>query len=349
MTPSEPDLTRTFQVTMILTGLVILIQAMIFAKAIIIPFMMAVVISIIFMGPKKWLQNKGIPGWLATTLILSVFIAVCFLLSLLVGNSADDLKKNIPEYSDKLKELVSRFAAFAQSKGLHLDGKGLGNIIKPESVMGYMEKFFQGITSLLANSFLILLTIMFILTEAGGFASKSAKIPGDTEKRFAEMHMFITSVQDYVLIKSIVSLLTGVLVSIALLALGVDYPFLWGTFAFGFNFIPNVGSIIAAIPPVLLAMVQLDPLTGVLVAACYLVINIIVGNFIEPRFMGKKLGLSTLVVFLSLIFWGWVFGPVGMLLSVILTMTIKIFLDSNANTRWLGMLLGPNPEETVQG
>lgn len=344
MSESENDLTKIFQIIMILTGLVILIQAMMFAKAIVVPFMLAVVIAIIFMGPKEWLGKKGFPGWLATTVILVVFVGAGFLLFLLVDNSIEDLKVNLPEYSDKLKLLVTHLTDFAESKGVHLSVNSLSKILKPESVIGYTESFFQGFTSLLAHGFLILLTIMFILAEAGGFSFKIAAMPGDPEKNLAQMQTFIVSVQDYMLIKSMVSFLTGALVTVTLLILGVDYALLWGTLAFAFNFVPNIGSIIAAIPAVLLSMVQLDPLSGALVAICYLVINILVGNFIEPRFMGKKLGLSTLVVFLSLVFWGWVLGPVGMLLSVILTMKVKIGLDSNDNTRWLGVLLGPNPE-----
>jgi AI-2 transport protein TqsA len=120
---------------------------------------------------------------------------------------------------------------------------------------------------------------------------------------------------------------------------------MWGMLAFAFNFIPNIGSIIAAVPAVLLAVVQLGPGSALAAAACYVVINVVVGNVIEPRYMGKGLDLSTLVVLLSLLFWGWVFGPIGMLLSVVLTMTLKMFLESSEETRWLALLLGPNPKE----
>ena len=136
-----------------------------------------------------------------------------------------------------------------------------------------------------------------------------------------------------------------VLAMLSLMVIGVDYPVMWGMVAFALNFVPNVGSIIAAVPPVLLAVVQLGAASGLAVAACYLAINIVMGNVIEPRYMGKGLGLSTLVVFLSLLFWGWVLGPIGMLLSVVLTMKLKIMLDSNEDTRWLAVLLGPNPTE----
>ncbi len=138
---------------------------------------------------------------------------------------------------------------------------------------------------------------------------------------------------------------TGLLVYFFLLIVGVDYPLLWAVLAFVLNYIPTIGSIIALIPPFLLAMVQLGFIDSIIVLAGYLTINTIMGNILEPKFMGKGLGLSTLVVFLSLVFWGWVLGPIGMLLSVPLTITIKIALDSSEETRWLAVMLGPESSE----
>ncbi|MCP4662366.1 MAG: AI-2E family transporter, partial [bacterium] len=121
-------------------------------------------------------------------------------------------------------------------------------------------------------------------------------------------------------------------------------PLLWGLTAFICNYIPNVGSILAAVPPVLLAALDMGPAPAVLVAFGYLVINTGVGNFLEPHLMGRQFGISTLVVVLSLIFWGWVWGPVGMLLSLPLTMVLKITLENTEDFRWLAQLMGVNPK-----
>ena len=122
--------------------------------------------------------------------------------------------------------------------------------------------------------------------------------------------------------------------------IGVDYPVLWGLLAFLLNYIPTLGSIIAAIPPVLLAMVQFGWTWALVVAMVYLAINICIGSLLEPRLMGRRMGLSTLVVFLSMVFWGWVWGPIGMILSVPLTMLLKILLMHSDDLRWVGVLLG---------
>ena len=163
----------------------------------------------------------------------------------------------------------------------------------------------------------------------------------DPETSIKRVNSISENINKYIAIKTGISIVTGLLVTIFLLIIGVDYPVLWGVLAFALNFIPTIGSIIALIPAVLLTIVQLGFGDALIVLIGYLVINTIMGNILEPRLMGKGLGLSTLVVFISLIFWGWVLGPVGMLLSVPLTITIKIILDSSEETRWFAILLGP--------
>ena len=140
-------------------------------------------------------------------------------------------------------------------------------------------------------------------------------------------------------LKTLFSLATGVCVWILLSIIGVDFAGTWGLLAFFLNFIPAIGSIIAAIPAIIWALVQLGLPSALLTSLAYLVVNIIIGNLLEPRFMGHKLGLSPLVVILSMIFWGWVLGPVGMVLSVPLTMIGKIALATSEDTRWIALML----------
>jgi predicted PurR-regulated permease PerM len=149
-------------------------------------------------------------------------------------------------------------------------------------------------------------------------------------------------------IKTLISLATGVLIGIWLAILGVDFPILWGFLAFLLNYVPNVGSTIAAIPAVLLALIQLGIGSAVMATAGYMAVNFILDNVIETRLMGRRLGLSTLVVFLSLIFWGSLLGPIGMLLCIPLTMTLKFACENNKGTQWIAVLLGPEvPAESI--
>ena len=190
------------------------------------------------------------------------------------------------------------------------------------------------------------MTVVFILLEASSLPHKIHAALDRPGASLAGFERFVENVQRYMAIKSVVSLMTGVIIATGLWLIGVDYPLLWGVLAFLLNYVPNIGSIIAAVPAVLLAFVQLGALAALLSTMLYVAVNMLIGNMVEPRFMGRGLGLSTLVVFLSLVFWGWVLGPVGMLLSVPLTITVKIALESSSESHWLAVLLGPERDVT---
>jgi predicted PurR-regulated permease PerM len=184
-----------------------------------------------------------------------------------------------------------------------------------------------------------------MLLEVSSLPVKLKKIFNDPDKSISQVQSIYDNINKYIAIKTWISLVTGLLATILCIIIGVDYPILWGVLAFALNYIPTIGSFIALIPPVLLTLVQLSPIEALVVLVGYVIINTVMGNILEPKFMGKGLGLSTLVVFLSLIFWGWILGPIGMLLSVPLTITIKIVLDSSEETRWLAVLLGSEKTE----
>lgn len=139
--------------------------------------------------------------------------------------------------------------------------------------------------------------------------------------------------------KTIINIAAGILIGLWMYILGVDFPILWGFLAFLLHYIPNIGAIVAAIPPALLALIQIGPGSALLVIAGNLLIGFIIGNVIEPRLMGRKFGLSTLIVFLLLIFWGSLLGLIGAILSIPLTMTLKFFFESYDSTRWIAILL----------
>ena len=161
----------------------------------------------------------------------------------------------------------------------------------------------------------------------------------DSDKTLGDLAAFMASVNHYLVIKAVMSLITGLAIALYLVILGIDFAVIWGSLAFFMNFIPYIGSIIAAIPAVTLALLDAGPVIALSVAAGFVAVNIVVGNVLEPRYLGKGLGLSTLVVFLSLLFWGWIFGPVGMFLSTPLTMIVKIALENDPRSRWISVLL----------
>jgi len=206
--------------------------------------------------------------------------------------------------------------------------------------MRLVSEVFSGFGNALSNAFIIILTVIFILFESSSFREKMEGAFEKSDFSMAGFDKFIKSINKYMAIKTWISLATGIFVAVWLAILKVDYPLLWGLLAFLLNYVPNIGSIIAAIPAVLLALIQFGIFKASLVAGGFALVNIVIGSILEPRFLGKGLGLSTLVVFISLAFWGWVLGPVGMFLSVPLTMTVKIALSSSDETSWISTMMG---------
>lgn len=342
--------TRASGILMTLAAFVVVVAGMSAAKVILVPFLLAAFITIISTPPLFWLQRKGLPQWLSLVIVvLTVLLAGLAIVSLM-GTSVRDFTGNLAAYEVKLKQQTAMLVAWLDRLGVDTTEQSMNRIFDPGAAMKLTAALLNGLGNTLAKGFLILMIVIFMLLEAASFPDKLLRVLGGAESSLDPFSAFIGNVKQYMAIKTLISLVTGLLVYILLALAGIDYAVLWAILAFLLNFVPNIGSIIAAIPVVLLAVVQFDLLRAALVALGYLVINLVMGSVVEPRFMGRGLGLSTLVVFLSLLFWGWVLGPVGMLLSVPLTITVKIALDSREDTRWLAVLLGPAvPAVTARG
>jgi len=321
-----------------LASFIVVVAGMRAAESLLVPFLLSLFIAVICSPPLLWLKRQGAPNWLAMLLVVAGIVVFGVLMGMIVGSSVADFRSDIPTYQSRLTELTG--GIFSRLEGWGIDLADLRSSFNPAAALSLAGNTLASFGNLMTNAFLILLTVVFILAEEVGFSEKLNRTSADTRKTVAAIEKFTNAVNRYVAIKSMMSLLTGLLVLIWLRILGVDYFVLWGLLAFLLNFVPTLGSIIAAVPAVLLALVQLGPADAVAVAAGVVAINFGVGNVLEPRVMGKGLDLSTLVVFLSLVFWGWVLGPVGMLLSIPLTVTIKIALESFEDTQWLGVMLG---------
>lgn len=337
MAPPSVSVSNVF---VTLASLVIVAAGLNAGKVILVPFLLSAFIAILGASPMFWLQRRGLPVWLALTIVMLAVFLAGLLLAGLVGTSVAAFSENLPLYENRLRQLLDTLIAWLDSINIHLSGPALSEAFDPGAVMKLVATLFNAITNMLANGVLVLMTVIFMLLEASGMPAKLRTVLGPS-RRFGGFDSFVRNLQHYMAIKTIVSLITGLLVTLVLVVIGVDFPLLWGLLAFLLNYVPNIGSIIAAVPAVLLAMVQLGPWQALFAGLGYLAINLIMGNILEPRFMGHGLGLSPLIVFLSLLFWGWLLGPVGMLLSVPLTITAKIALNSHEDTRWAAVLLGP--------
>ena len=320
---------------------VIVIAGLKYSATLVVPVLLSVFIAIISAPTLFWLVEKRVPKSAAFLIVAGVVVVVLGLFGMVISSSAGDFIHSIPEYQEQLRGVTLKVANFAKEHGMPLSTSKMLEYVDPSMALGLTGKMLGGIGGLLSSAFLIFLTVGFMMFEASSFPRKLASVSFDMTDESQPVSKFLVNVKKYLAIKTATSFGTGFIVFIFLQFIGLDYPLLWGLLAFALNFIPSIGSIIAAVPPVLLALVQLDWKHAVAIAAMYLVVNSVIGNLIEPKYMGKGLGLSPLVVFLSLLFWGWVLGPVGMFLSVPLTMTAKIACDSFKDTKWIGVFLGP--------
>ncbi|MFK5893965.1 MAG: AI-2E family transporter [Pseudomonadota bacterium] len=326
-------------------AIIIILAAVKMMEPIIAPLLISIFIAAISAPTMFWFMQHKIPQTLAIAMVFSLVFISSVVIFNVVGSSLSHFIADIPEYQQKLEKISLDLIPYANNLGLNLNPEELNQVFDLSAVMGFVGKTFKGVLNTLTNVFLILLLVVFILIEFASFGKKMRKISVDPKKTMASLHYFSQTLNHYIVLKSLMSLLTAIPICLVLYLLDIDYPLLWGFLVFLLNFIPNIGSIIAAVPVVLLAIVQHNFFTAIMVMALFFAVNNIVGNMIEPKLMGRKLGLSSLIVFVSLVFWGSLLGTVGMFLSVPLTMALKIAMESNEKTRWIAVLLGNDQDE----
>lgn len=325
-------------------GLTIILTGMKVASSILVPFLLAGFIAILTAPILLFLQRKKIPRGVAVLLVVLLLIVFGGSLSTLLGTSIKGFSSRIPFYTERIYEQSNLLISLAGNLGVEIPQSTIEEYFDPGTAIKIIGNTLTGLKSVLTNTFLIILTVIFILMEASGIPIKVKKAFNKSDEGLKPVRSFFTSFNHYLAIKTGTSMVTGFLIFLWLTFFGIDFPVLWGLLAFMLNFVPNVGSILAAIPAVLLAIIQLGFMKAGIIALGYLAVNVTLGSILEPRLLGKGLGLSPLIVFLSLVFWGWVLGPVGMLLSVPLTMIAKIALENNEGTKWISILMGSESE-----
>ncbi len=328
--------------SILITGacLIVILAGFKNAQQLVVPFFLATFIAILCLPALKWLEGRKIPGVLAVCMVITLALLFGLVLALFIGTSVHDFTLTLPTYQQQIREETKALFGWLNNYGIAISSQIVLEYFDPSAAMKIAANTLSSLGSALTNGFLILLTVVFILLEASSMPEKLKHALPNATSSLDNFTRITFSVQRYLAMKTLLSAVTGVVITIGMLILDVDYAILWGLLAFLLNYIPNIGSIIAAIPAVLLGLIQHGIIVALIVAGIYIAVNVVIGNVVEPRFMGNRLGLSPLVVFVSLVFWGWILGPVGMLLSVPLTMILKIALEATEEWRWLAVLLG---------
>lgn len=322
-------------------AVIVVIYGMQMAKDLLVPFLIAAFLALITVRPMMWLQQKRVPSFLGALIIVSAIMLLMAFVGTILGGSIAEFTAALPGYQARLDVIVEGLFDFVTQ---HLKGgestDSLGEMIDPGWAMGLAATILNSLKDVLTSTFLIIFTMIFMLLEVSSVGTKVEAAFGRSAESLERPRAFLQNLGRYLGIKTVVSIATGICAGTLTWALGLDFPLLWAMLAFLLNYVPTIGSIIAAVPAVLLALVQLGPGAAGATAIGFAAINVAFGNIIEPRLMGYGVGISPLVVFVGLLFWGWVFGPVGMLLSVPLTMILKLVLESDESTRWIAILIG---------
>jgi len=314
------------------------------AGPIVVPFLLSLFVAIICNPAINFLASHKLPRSIAITLVIVFIFSLFIVLGGVIGSSVNGFRAALPSYEAQLANELNWVINWMASHNISLSMDEVRGYFDPSKVMGLVTTTLSGFSSVLGNVFLLLLTVVFMLSEGQGFVKKLHVAFGDSEKTDQSIDHFLSMVNRYMAIKTGISLVTGLIIGFVLWLMGVDFFVLWALLAFLLNYIPNIGSIIAAVPAVILTFLQLGFVPAGFVIMLFVAVNMVMGSVVEPKFMGRSLGLSTLVVFLSLIFWGWLLGMVGMLLSVPLTMIFKIALENSHDGRWFAILLSSDEE-----
>jgi len=295
-----------------------------------------------------WLQRKGAPSWAALVFLILGMLGIGTFAASFFANAVNEFAENLPAYQSQLTREIDESVQWLESKGVQIEREEVNQMLDTGQLFKGIRDLLGKISIVLSNAFFIVLVAIFILMEAARLPDKRRSLPGMTDHRWRDLVKIVAAVRQYMGMKTVMSLLTGLLVTIWLYILDVDYPILLGVLAFALNFVPSIGSFIASLPGIFLALLLHGVGEALVCSAGYVAINVGVSNFIEPRYMGKGLGLSPMIVIVTLFLWGWMLGPVGMLLSVPLTMAIKVALEASEKTRSIAYLLSDAVPQTEE-
>jgi predicted PurR-regulated permease PerM len=266
-------------------------------------------------------------------------------LALVFAGQLEGFRDGLPGYQSRLILLSDQMGTWLEGLGVDNAREALKEIYDPNLAIGLVRAALSNLRGTFGTGLLVLLAVIFMLLEASDLLSKLKTAFNLTDEGEARIQRVSSTINRYMVIKSSASIATALCIWVWLWIFGIEFAVLWAILAFLLNFIPFVGSLLMTVPAVLMALVQTDVQTSLLVAVGYFVVNTVIGSILEPRVMGKGLGISTLAVFLSLLLWGWVLGTVGVFLAVPITMVIIIALDASPQTRPIAVLLGPKVTE----
>jgi AI-2 transport protein TqsA len=351
------------QMILVLAALVLVVAGLREAQNFFLPVLLAFFVATVSYPVTCALTKRRVPQWLAV--LITVMMDFAFIAAVVVLGYVllQDLQtkwntKYAGQLYQQVRDVSEGLAVKLESMGVE-DSKekiqasvetNLANLqqIRFEKIWDLGTGVLGQVVGFFGAAFVFIILTIFMLTEAQSFGRRLEAISLARGPNFVKMLDATRDIQRYLAIKTLASLITGLLAGLLCWGAGLDFFILWGILAFALNFIPVIGSVVAGVPPAVLALLASGFPSALLVAGGYLLINNLIGNFLEPIFVGRRLGISILVVVISVLFWGWVWGPLGMLLAVPLTMILKVVLMSSPDFRWIGVAISSEAGSAAQ-
>jgi predicted PurR-regulated permease PerM len=343
-----------FKAVLMLAAIAIFLLAMRQASEILAPILLAFVLAICTTPFLYWFMKKGASGGLALIITILIDVVIVVLIVWLVSMSLSDFPETISSYSGRINEIEGQLGVVVDNLGIEtedLETKAEDTSVTA-SLLQFVAGFAGGIVSGISNWITILMVGIFILVEATIMPKKIKSLTDESDQDVKQILGLNEGLRQYMIINAGVGALAGVLNTILLYLLGVEFAILWGLLSFFMSFIPSIGFLISVIPPAIMALLQFGPTQMLIVIGAFILINFLVDNVIKPRFIEEGVNISVTVTFISLIIWGWVLGPIGAILAVPMAIILQAVLDSREETRWLAYLMGSgsepyNPDEKM--
>ena len=327
------------QLFILLTSISIFFVILKYSADLFVPFLIAIAIAIVLSPLFNYLEKKHVPKIISLIFVSLITIIPVISLAGYIAEEVNSFINNFQEMQQQFNASIDRFSYTLETYGIPVGSEKLHYMIEQTNIKAVIQKLATQAGNQFSNLFIIFFTTAFMLMETDFLYNKLQKITVDKGKKIDEYMDIIEKIKSYFLIKVKTSLFSALWIFAILWFYDIKYALLWSTLVFFLNFIPVIGSILAAIPAILMALLDQGIMTALWVLAWYIIVNTVIGNVLEPRIMGKGLGLSALVIFLSMTFWGWIFGPAGMILSVPLTMSMQFLFSRYEETKWIAFLL----------
>ncbi|MGW6123728.1 AI-2E family transporter [Nocardia sp. NPDC055165] len=340
--PVEWSIPRGLIVLLSLAAGVVTIGGLKAFSGIVGPVFLALMLTIAVQPIQSWARRKGWPAWLGMAAALVAVVGILFGIGGALALSAVQLASLLPEYADKLNELLDHGRAWLSDLGVSSDQihKALSGIDVGKAA-SVIEELVGGVLGVFSNLFFVVALLLFMAVDGMTMDRRLAIVARERPAIAQALDDFVTGTRKYLIVSTVFGAIVAVIDGGALWLMGVPLPILWALLSFITNYIPNVGFVIGVIPPALLALLDSGPVLMIWVIVVYSVINFVIQSIIQPKFVGDAVGLGVTITFLSLVFWAWVIGALGALLAIPLTLLVKALLfDIDPTTRWADVLIG---------